>query len=200
MCPIEGVLGEVLVDAGDLDGEEVDLAQARRDGVALVEWQLELGQPLASALAEQVAGRWAALEVPDEHGGRFVLDARALTHKLCTPRGQTAQRTGGLVADPHAGDQIEANSSARVRASKRSFLTFAWQIARTCIGLASTTSATCGSRILAIASALPVDSSTMRSMRARLPANRLQRLRRRVDPAGGAGLAGVEIATSQKSR
>src|SRR3954447_14577020 len=44
-------------------------------------------------------------------------------------------------------------------------------MARTCLACASTTSATCGSRILAIANALPVASSTTRSVGARLCAN-----------------------------
>src|SRR3954468_1255919 len=45
-------------------------------------------------------------------------------------------------------------------------------MARTCLACASTTSATCGSRILAIANALPVASSTTRSVGAKLRANR----------------------------
>src|SRR3954447_1273 len=44
-------------------------------------------------------------------------------------------------------------------------------MARTCLACASTTSATCGSRILAIANGLPVASSTTRSVGARLCAN-----------------------------
>jgi hypothetical protein len=77
------VLGEVAVDAGDLCVEEVDLAQARREGVAFVDGQLELGKPAASALAEDVAGGRAALEVSHEHRGHLVFDAGALTHQLC---------------------------------------------------------------------------------------------------------------------
>src|SRR3954447_12033723 len=44
-------------------------------------------------------------------------------------------------------------------------------MARTCLACASTTSATCASRILAIANALPVASSTTRSVGARLCPN-----------------------------
>src|SRR4051812_33331678 len=63
------------------------------------------------------------------------------------------------------------SSSARVRASTRSFLTLAWLIARTCIGLASTTLATWRRKMPAMANALPVDSNTTRSSAAMLDAN-----------------------------
>jgi hypothetical protein len=93
------------------------------------------------------------------------------------------------------------NNSASVRASKRSLLTFAWLIARTCMGFASATSATCGSIRRAIASALPVDSITTRSPRSRLSANNLS-FSGSVEtlPADRARSPDKQIATSQKSR
>ena len=42
---LEGVLGELAVDVRDLGGEEIDLAQARFDGVALIVGEFELGEP-----------------------------------------------------------------------------------------------------------------------------------------------------------
>ena len=60
--------------------------------------------------------------------------------------------------------------------------------------------ATCGSMMRAISQALPVTSSATRSSRAEAPREQLERLGRRLDPAGRAQLAVFEIATSQKSR
>lgn len=113
------VLGEVLVDPGELTVEEVDLAQARRERVAFVDRQLELGEPSAAALAEQVAGRRATLEVSHEDAGYLVLDAGALTHQLRAPRREAPQDAGALVADPDARDQIDGQQlgeCARVEA------------------------------------------------------------------------------------
>jgi hypothetical protein len=101
------VLGEVLIDAGDLCVEKVDLAQTCREGVAFVGGELELGQPAASALAEHVGGGRAALEVSHEHGGHLVLDTSALTHQLRSPGCEAPQRAGALIADPDAWDQID---------------------------------------------------------------------------------------------
>src|SRR3954454_9798983 len=98
------------------------------------------------------------------------------------------------------GSRSAASNSARVRASTRSFLTLAWLIARTCIGLASTTLVTWRRRMPAMASALPVDSNTTWSSAARLDANsssasRVVSMRptERARPRS-------QIATSQKSR
>ena len=52
------------------------------------------------------------------------------------------------------------NNRANVAASKRSDFTRAWLIARTSWALATTTRATCGPRIRAIANAAPVASNT----------------------------------------
>ena len=66
------VLGEVAVDAGDLCVEEVDwrrhAARVSRSSRAA-----RVGKPAASALAEDVAGGRAALEVSHEHRGHLVL-------------------------------------------------------------------------------------------------------------------------------
>ena len=66
----------------DLVVEEVDLAQAAVDGLALVGRQLERRQPLAPALAEHIADGRAAFEVAGQHGVQLVLCPRPLAHQL----------------------------------------------------------------------------------------------------------------------
>jgi len=80
------VLGDSALEDRDLGVEEVDLAQAPIDGLALVVGQLELGQPHATAPAEGVAHRRAALERAHQHRVDLVLAARALTHQLRAAR------------------------------------------------------------------------------------------------------------------
>jgi hypothetical protein len=103
---LEGLLGELAVDVRDLGGEEIDLAQARLDGVALVAGEFELGEPPAAAFTEQVTHRRAAFQVVHEHGGDLVLRAGPLTHQLRPPGGESAQHTRALIADPHPRNEI----------------------------------------------------------------------------------------------
>src|SRR5215212_4607265 len=70
------------LDERDLLVEEGDLTQATVDGDLLVERQLLLGEPLAPALAEQVAGRRAFAQGAGDHRVDLVLGARALTQEL----------------------------------------------------------------------------------------------------------------------
>ena len=69
--------GQLALDQADLVIEEVNLAQAAIDGLALVGWQLDRGQPLASPLAEHVCDGGTTLEVAREHRVALVLRARA---------------------------------------------------------------------------------------------------------------------------
>lgn len=89
------------VDRADLLGEEVDLAQARIDGLPLITRQLERLKPRAAALAEQVTRGRASGEVAHEHRRDLVLHSGALAHQLRAPRGQPPQTPGPLVLDPH---------------------------------------------------------------------------------------------------
>ena len=94
--------------------------------------------------------------------------------RLTSPRRrETSRRIIRVRSSPihTAGMRSAASRSARTFASTLSVLTFAWLIARTSLAWARTTSATCGSRMRAIASALPVASSTTRSSGPRLRAN-----------------------------
>jgi hypothetical protein len=100
------MLSDRALDLSELAVEEVDLTQTAVDGLALVDRQRLLGQPLAALAAEQVAGRRAALEVAHQHGVDLVLAARALAHQLGAPSEPAAQRPGVLVGHPAHGQQI----------------------------------------------------------------------------------------------
>src|SRR4051812_46184066 len=60
--PAQGVGGDQLVDLRDLGVEEVDLAQAGVDGLALVDCQLLLSQPASTLDPEEVRCRRAVLQ------------------------------------------------------------------------------------------------------------------------------------------
>ena len=94
--------------------------------------------------------------------------------RLTSPRRrETSRRIARVRSSPiHTrGIRSAASRSAKTLASTLSVLMRAWLIARTCLACASTTSATWGWMIRAIASALPVASITTRSSGARLRAN-----------------------------
>jgi hypothetical protein len=165
----EGLLGELAVDVRDLVGEKVDLAQARLDGVLLIGGELERGEPRAASFAEQVAHRRATFEVAHEHRHELVLRAGSGAHQLRAARGEPAQHTGLLIADPHARDEIsgeELCEGARVELVVLDLRV--GLIARTCIGFAITTSLTNGWSTRAISSALPVLSGITLSSGSRL--------------------------------
>jgi len=65
------------VNQSDLFVEEVDLTQRAVEGLAFFDGQLELGQPRAALLAEQIADVRAALEAADQDRVDLVLRARA---------------------------------------------------------------------------------------------------------------------------
>ena len=187
----EHLLSDDRVDLGQLVAEEVQLAQAGVDRQALVEWQLLRGDPRAALLAERVAGRVASLQVAMQHRADLVLDLGAALDQPATARHQPAQHPHALVADPHRRDQVGGQQIGEHLGVDLVGLIRAWLIARTCLACASTTSATCGSRILAIA----------RRVAGRLqhhPVRRPQALReqrkllgRRGDPSGRARPASV---------
>ena len=101
----ERVLGDRALEDRDLAVEEVDLAQAPVDGLALVAGQLERGQPRAAPSPERVAHRWAALERAHQHGMDLVLATRALPDELRAARQAPAQRPRLLVRQPAAVQQ-----------------------------------------------------------------------------------------------
>ena len=90
----------------DLGSQKVDLTQAGLDGVVLIGRELQLGEPPAALLAEQVSHRRAAFEVAHQHGGDLVLGTSAGAHQLRASGGQAAQHAGLFVADPDARDEI----------------------------------------------------------------------------------------------
>src|SRR2546428_10986115 len=59
----ERLRGELALDHADLAVQEVDLAQAALDGLALICGKLERRQPLSPCLAKDICHRRAALEV-----------------------------------------------------------------------------------------------------------------------------------------
>ena len=101
----ERVLGDAAFEDRDLAVEEVDLAQAPVDRLALVGGQFKLGQPHAAAAPEGVAHRRAALERAHQHRVDLVLGARALAHQLRAARQTPAQRARLLVRQPAAAQQ-----------------------------------------------------------------------------------------------
>ncbi len=88
-------------------------------------------------------------------------------------RRETSRRNSRVRSSPSPtrGTRSAASNSASVQTSIASVFTFASAIARTLRACASTTSPTCGAMMRAIASALPVASSTTRSSEPRLCAN-----------------------------
>ena len=67
----------------------------------LVGGQLQRRQPPATADAEHVADRRAALQPPDQHGVDLVLRARARAHELVAARQPPAHRARPLIGHPH---------------------------------------------------------------------------------------------------
>src|SRR5215218_11474580 len=75
-------LASACSERGDLLVEEVDLAQATVDRLALPGRQLELAQPLPAGEPEQVADRRLCDQPPHQHGVALVLRARARPNEL----------------------------------------------------------------------------------------------------------------------
>jgi hypothetical protein len=97
----EGMLGQDALDDRHLAVQEGDLAQAALDGDLLIQRELLGGEPLAAALAEQVAGRRTRAQRARDHGVDLVLRAGALTDQLRAPRDPTPQRPRRLIGQPH---------------------------------------------------------------------------------------------------
>lgn len=99
----------------------------------------------------------------------LVLGAGSLAHQRGAAGDPAAQRLCVSASGTQTLTSIPAASrSARVRASKRSDFTRAWEIARTSWALATTTLATCGARMRAISIAGPVTSIATSSRGSRL--------------------------------
>ena len=144
----------------DLAVEEVDLAQAPVDGLALVGGQLERGQPRRGRRlpnASLIGGRPLSVRISTAWTSFL---ARVRWRTSCARRAR--RRRSARVCSSGSQQPCSspaASSRASVRASRRSVLTFASVIARSSVRVATTTRATCGSSARAIASALPVASS-----------------------------------------
>jgi hypothetical protein len=65
--------GDHTLDLGDLGVEELDVAHARLDRLALLDRQLQSPQPLAAGLAEQIGERTAAHQPAHQHRVHLVL-------------------------------------------------------------------------------------------------------------------------------
>ena len=100
------MLGDRAIDHRELLAEEVDLAQAAVERVALVGGQHERRHPLAAGLAEQVADLRARDQVADQDGGHFVLGPGPLADELRAARREPPQRARGLVGDPDLREQV----------------------------------------------------------------------------------------------
>ena len=72
--PAQRLGGDELVDLRDLGVEEVDLAQAGVDGLALADRQELLGQPGPALDSEEVRGRRTVLQTAHQHRVDLVLD------------------------------------------------------------------------------------------------------------------------------
>jgi hypothetical protein len=153
------VLGDGALEDRDLAVEEVDLAQAPVDGLALVIGQRERGQPRAAASPECVAHRRAALEGAHQHRVDLVLGTGALSDELRAAGQAPAQRPRRLIRQPAAAQQPggeKPRQRARVAAVG---LDLRLGDPRSSVRVATTTRATCASNARAIASALPLASS-----------------------------------------
>jgi hypothetical protein len=71
------------------------------DGLALLDRELERGEPLAALDPEQVRARRFALQAALQHGVDLVLRARARVHELLAPRQPATQHATALVRHPH---------------------------------------------------------------------------------------------------
>ena len=95
--------GERPIDLGDLTVEEVDLAQAARNGLALVRRQLDALKEAPAPLAGDVVDAGAVEQVALKRGGDLVLRPAALAHELGPAGDVASQRPGPLVGAPDLG-------------------------------------------------------------------------------------------------
>ena len=71
------------------------------DGLALLERQLQAGQPPAALDPEQVRARRLALQAALQHGVDLVLRARARVHELLAPGQPATQHAAAFIGHPH---------------------------------------------------------------------------------------------------
>ena len=77
------------------------MTDPRVDRLALLERQLEPGQPLAALDPEQVRARRLALQASLQHGVDLVLRARTRVHQLFAARQSATQHAAALIRHPH---------------------------------------------------------------------------------------------------
>src|SRR5262249_110132 len=177
-----------------------ELPQAGVDGLALVEAELERPQPLQPCVAEDVRDRRPALEAAQQHGVDLVLRPGRLFDQLATPGDEPTQQPRPLVTDPDARDKIRCQQLGQRAGIDRVRLHLRLRDRPHLPRMPSTTSATCGARIPAIASASPVASITTLSSAPRLCANSSNSAGRVATRPALRAFPPSEIATSQKSR
>jgi len=88
------------LDRGNLRVEELDLAHAAVDRLALLERQLQPGEPLAALDAEQVTDRWTTDELAHQHRVDLVLRARARPDQPAATRQPPAHHPRAPVGHP----------------------------------------------------------------------------------------------------
>jgi hypothetical protein len=97
---------ELGIDDPQLLAVEVQLAQQRRDGLALIGRQRLLGQPAPALVAEQVSGGAARDQVAAQDRLDLVLQPGPLAHDMPAPRHLAAQRVRHVIGQPDAGQVV----------------------------------------------------------------------------------------------
>ena len=122
--------GDQPLDRRDLGVEELDLAQRRVDRLALLDRQLELGQPRAPLDPEQIGDRRRGRPAGASSTAWISFLARdARRHQLRAARQPPAHHPRALDrASTPLSSSPAANSLASVRASSRSVFARAWRI------------------------------------------------------------------------
>src|SRR5215204_4591850 len=112
----QGLGSDHLLDRGELGLAELDLAHRAVDRLALGRRQLELGQPLAAGLAEEVAeaGLWD--EPPHQRGVDLVLGRGSGADELASALKPPPHRLRRLVGDP---DRLELAGGQKARKRPR---------------------------------------------------------------------------------
>ena len=148
----------------------VDLAQPGVDRLALLDRQLQAGQPLAALDAEQIRARRLALQPALQHRVDLVLGARARVHELLAAGEPAAQHPAALIGHPHRL-KLPLPQQARQRPRvELSVFARALQIPVSS-GLTTTTRSTYGSRIRATSHRCPSPPTPPDRSAARLSAS-----------------------------
>ncbi len=89
------------------------MAEAGVDGLALLQGQLEAGEPVAALDPEQVRARRFALQETLQHGLDLVLSPGARPNELLATREAAAQHPAALIGHPyHIGARVGAFANA----------------------------------------------------------------------------------------